>query len=311
MDDIRTIDVVFADTSSTAGRNPAIPISPLRSVGPSPIENQICLYNDIHIGKCSEELWTQVFAACRPAGFSHSPCPQFGQRYAFWNRNPAEPSGYDWDSDHSLQTAVALSRLVHPTSIGLEYSARVKLHSTGQVKEIIPGPVNGPLAQAYVADTATHNWLTEADAKALRQLLGSFYAVSADLPPRLRRALWNHEYAAVLSWMEVRWTVVATALEALIHTDRERSTKQFVNRVTALATRVGVDFSHRDAEQAYDYRSSLAHGDGIGDSDDAVIDLYCRMEAVLRASIRAALEDITFRDIFRDKEQIRGQFPLT
>jgi hypothetical protein len=251
-----------------------------------------------------------VFTACRPRGQSFDPVPQFGQLYALWNDDPADPSEFSWDPDQSLATAVALSRLIHPTSIGFEYSARVIFGSDNRIKQIIPGPVSGLLAHAYVTPTAPRNWLTDNDVSVLRSLLASFHVVSADLPPRVQRALWNHEYAFTVQWIEVRWTVVATALESLVHTDRRQSTKQFIDRVTALANRVGVSFSPGDAGRAYDLRSSLAHGQGLGTGDDATTALYCRMEEVLRASVRLAIQDAAFRDIFRIDDQIRAAFPL-
>jgi hypothetical protein len=251
-----------------------------------------------------------VLTACRPQGYSFAPTPLFGQLYALWNENPADPTGFNWDPDQSLATAIALSRLIHPTSTGFEYSARVIFKHNDSLKQIIPGPVSGLLAHAYAAPTAPRNWLTDNDVSVLRSLLASFYAASADLPPRVQRALWNHEYAFTVQWMEVRWTVVATALESLVHTDRHQSTKQFVDRVTALANRVGISLSPRDAERAYDLRSSLAHGQGLGTGDDATTVLYYRMEEILRASVRLAIQDAAFRNIFRTDDRVRAAFPL-
>src|SRR5262245_22343261 len=104
-------------------------------------------------------------------------------------------------------------------------------------------------------------------------------------PHVFQRAFWNYAYAFWVQWIDIRWTVVATALESMVHTDRPKSTKQFVDRVTALANRVSVGFSRSDAEQAYDLRSSLAHGQGLGTGNAATTALYCRMEEVLRASV--------------------------
>ncbi len=296
----RTVDIVFATTAGTNGE-----MSPSQ-----PIRTGTQLYKGVQIGRQSNELWKAVLTACRPPGCSFTPRLQFGQRYAFWNDNPAKPSEFNWDPDQSLATAVALSRLIHPTSIGFEYSARVIFSPDNRIKQIIPGPVSGLLAHAYVAPFATRNWLTENDVAALYSLLASFHAASADLPPRVQRALWNHEYAAALQWIDVRWTVVATALETLVHTCRRQSTRQFIDRVTTLANRVGVSFSREDAEGAYDLRSSLAHGQGFGTEDDATTTLYCRMEEVLRTSIRTAIQDAAFRDIFRNDDQIREEYPL-
>lgn len=300
MGKLRTIDIVFVTTSRTDGE----------MLVPKPIRTKTQLYQDIQIGLQSNELWKAVFAACRSRGHSFDPVPQFGQLYALWNDNPVDPSEFNWDRDQSLATAVALSRLIHPTSISFESSARVMFGPDSHIKQIIPGPVSGLLAHAYVAPSAIRNWLTDSDVLALCSLLTSFHATSANLPPRVQRALWNHEYAAALQWLDVRWTVVATALESLVHTDYRQSTKQFTDRVPVLANRVGVNFSQKDAKQAYNLRSSLAHGQEFGTGDDTTTALYCRMEEVLRAAIRMAIQDTAFRDIFRSEDQIRAELPL-
>jgi hypothetical protein len=265
----------------------------------------------VYIGFCSKELWENVFKACQPSGYSlDPPTPLWGQLYAFWNENPTDPAELIWDPDRSLATTVALSRLIHPTSIGFKYGARVILGPDNCIKEIIPGPVSGLLADVYVAAPTARDWLADSDALALQSLLTRYHTASAALPPRVRRALWNHEFAAAIQWIDVRWTVIATALESLVHTDRSQSTRQFVNRVTALANRVGVSFSRQDAQDAYDNRSLLAHGQDLSNTDPTTTALYCRMEEVLRVAIRTAIEDDNFRDIFLDENRIRQEFPL-
>lgn len=301
MNDSRTMDIVFATTGQSVGQ----------MFGPKPVRSRTHLYQDVYIGFCGKELWGKVSKACRPAGYSFAPRPQYGQLYAFWNENPADPSGFNWDPDQRLRTAIALSRLVRPTSIGFKYAARVKFDTANQIKEIDHGPVNEFLAQAYVAHATKQNWLTDEDVVILKGLLAYFHAVSQDLPERVQRALWNHEFAAAIQWIDVRWTVIATALESLIHTDYKRSTKQFVDRVPPLAARLNLGFSPQDARDAYDKRSSLAHGQKLDTTDDTTTALYCRMEEVLRAAIRTAIEDEKFRDIFRDAARIREEFPLS
>src|SRR4030095_12011012 len=188
MGDLKTIDIVFATTSQTNGE----------IISPGPIQTPTQLYQGIYIGLQSKNLWKEVYTACRPRGYSFDPTPQFGQLYAFCNDNPANPSEYNWDPDKGLATSVVLSRLIHPTSTGFEYSARVVLSLNSQIKQIIPGPVSGLLAQAYTDPPVTRNWFTDNDVSALRILLASFYANSVNLPSRIQRALWNHEYAAAI-----------------------------------------------------------------------------------------------------------------
>ena len=300
MNDVKTVDIVFATSQQIES---GIRASDL-------IGTSAQLHQKIFIGRQNNELWEAVCTACRPRGYSFDPVPQFGQLYAFWNENPGEPSKYIWDPDENLASAVALSRLVHPTSTGFEYSARIMFNSDSKIKQIIPGPVSGFLAHAYVAPPVTRNWLTDNDVSALHNLLVDYHAISPNRSRRIGRALWNHEYAAASQYLDVRWTTIATALESLVHTDRHSSTKQFVHRVTALANRVGINFTQDDARNAYDLRSTLAHGQEVVPCEDATTDLYRRMESILRSAIRTAIHDATFRAIFDSDDNIRAEFPL-
>jgi hypothetical protein len=77
-----------------------------------------------------------------------------------------------------------------------------------------------------------------------------------------------------------------------------------------LAERLVVGFTEGDAKRAYGLRSSVVHGQGFQSLDDETLALYKRMETVLRCSIRRAIEDAVFRDIFLSEDRIRAEFPL-
>ncbi len=298
MEERRVIDIVFARASGE-GRPDDLP---------PPAKRQIQLSPNIYLGRHTNELWEAVCKACIPPGYNFEPVRWLVQLYAFWNTSPAKPAECSWDPDQSLAATVALSRLVHPNSIGFKYSARITLSSDDQIVQIVPGPVSGLLAHAFVIP-GSYDWLNDDDASALGRLCESFVRCSSVLPPRLKRAFWNCEYAAALEWVDLRWGVVATALESLVHTDRQHSTRQFVDRVAALAERLIVEFTKDDARRAYGLRSSVAHGQGFQSLDDETVALYRRMETVLRCSIRQAIEDAAFREIFMSDDTIRAEFP--
>lgn len=298
MDDREVIDIVFVRASGESRSDDL----------PPPAKQQTQLFPNIYLGRHTNELWEAVWKGCIPPGYNFEPTRWLVQRYALWNTSPARPSECNFDPNQRLATAVALSRLVHPTSIGFKYSARVT-YKSNKIGMIVPGPVSGPLADAYVVP-GSYDWLSDDDASVLSRLCVDFAQCSAELPPRLKRAFWNCEYAFALEWVDLRWGVVATALESLIHTDRYRSTRQFVDRVTELADRLSVGFTGADAKRAYDLRSSVAHGQGFQSLDDQTLALYSNMEAVLRCSIRRAIEDATFRDLFLSEDTIRAEFPL-
>ena len=202
--------------------------------------------------------------------------------------------------------SVALSRLVRPNGAGTEYSARIALTNTGKVDRIVPGPVQGILSRGYIVQPVEVPWLTATDAEALTALLEAYHA--AQLPGRVRRAFWNHEFAACTHLIDVRWTIVVTALEALIHTDRHGSTTQFKKRTAAMAEELGLSgFSEAEAATVYDLRSGLAHGDhhAVGSENTK---LYVAMERLLRVALRVAIEEPSFRAAFASPESVRARW---
>jgi hypothetical protein len=151
--------------------------------------------------------------------------------------------------------------------------------------------------------------LTEGDANRLRQCLETLG--SNPLPDRASRALWYHEYAVRTYYVEIRWVLVATALEAIVHVDRDRSTQQFKCRVSQLANELGVtglDIS--EAQRAYEHRCSLAHGQKLGQISEPDRKLYEAMESTLRLAILRAIEDEQFAALLTNEHEIRKRWPL-
>jgi hypothetical protein len=300
------LDVVV-HTSESLTDDPESP----NYVGFTP-RGRIDFSDDLWVGKLDEGIVEAVFDRCEPPGWMTKKAPRlFGQLYAFVREPaPAEPPNeYAWDSDERLQTLVALSRLVHPTSISFRYAARVFLGSGGTIRGVLPGPVTGHGSDAWIAKENHRDYLTDGDLLVLRQVTIS---LQIDLlPPRVWRALWYHEYAARTLDIGVRWTFVSTALEALVHTDRERSTRQFTQRVPQLARELGgCEFSEVDAKAAYHWRSSLSHGQGLAALSKETQDTYERMETVLRRALKRCIQEGEIAAIFSDDQTIRDRWPL-
>jgi len=269
---------------------------------------RIDLSSDLWVGKLNEEIAEAVFDGCEPMGQMTKKAPrQFGQLYAFV-RDPApvEPL-YEWDSDSRLQTCVALSRLVHPTSVSFRYAARI-LVRPGEEMQVIPGQVTGHGADAWVAKENHRDYLTNDDLVVLRQLMTGFPLEL--LPARVWRALWYHEFAARIRYLDVRWTLISTALEALVHTDRCNSTRQFTKRVPELARELGgCEFREADAKVAYDLRSSLSHGQGLVAPSKETQDIYERMETVLRQTLMRCILESEIAAIFSSDMTVRDRWP--
>jgi len=134
---------------------------------------------------------------------------------------------------------------------------------------------------------------------------------SKALPQRASRALWYHEYATRTYYVEVRWPLIATGLESLVHTDRNNSGLQFRRRVSKIAAEIGLTpFGVEQAARAYDLRSGLAHGQQLGGFTGPDRELYDLMESVLRRAILKSMEDEEFADTLNDDQKIRERWPL-
>lgn len=298
------LDVVIQTTEVTAQASPS------RLTAEPPPKRRFRLANDLWVGELDNQTAARVLDSCEPCGkWVKKPVRPYCQLYSFVRERAPAPPLHTWDSDLRLRTCIALSRLVHPTPISFEYAARITYNSDCAIREIIPGPVRGLGSEAYVVNEDRRMWLTTTDLQELKKLLKAMRA--ARLPPRVKRALWHHEFAARIQEISVRWTLICTALEALIHTDRHDSTKQFTKRVSKLAGELPtVQFSEDDAKEAYDFRSKVSHGQGLTSLKQNVRDRYERMEEVLRKSVVQAIHNQDFAKIFRNDKEIRKRWPL-
>ena len=181
------------------------------------------------------------------------------------------------------------------------------------VEEIFPAQISGISRQAFLSPSRTRDWLTDAEASVLGELVPT---IRRELPRRIHNALWHHEYASRTYYLDHRWTLVCTGLEALVHTDRNRNTAQFSLRVPQLASELGIRISEPDAIYAYDLRSRLAHGvsflsTGTSQGPTASqVQLYDRLEDTLRAAVLRGMQDKSFGDCFREDAQIRNRWPI-
>lgn len=274
-----------------------------------PLDCPFALAPDLMIDKIDPEVAERVLDMGDPTPHGMAkPVRQYAQLYSFVRTIPVPSQTYVWDEDSRLQTSVALSRLVHPTSLSLRYAARVRFGKADQVQDICLADIRGVGIDTYLADTGARDWLTQSDAEALKQLLAALD--SKNLPSRVSRALWQYEYAVRTYYVEVRWTLVATGLEALVHTDRKQSTRQFKVRVSKMATDLEIDFSEADAGNTYDIRSRLAHGGGFASLKPANRDLYGRMENTLRKALLRAIGDPSFSCVFDSDYNIRNKWPI-
>jgi hypothetical protein len=269
-----------------------------------------------------------VMNACSPRGHYFVPARQFGQLCSYVrdvDLAEAEES-LTWDRDGVLQDALMLSRLVRDNNASTQYAARVTTYEGGEQMVVYPVAPK-PFVYRLRRD---RDWLDESEAVELCDLLAAFWAVQDELPgSRVQRALFRTEYAVWLAWADTMLPILVGGLEALLKTERHEATKQFKTRVPLLAEELSIDgLSPALCEDLYDARSEWVHGThvrlftgrkevdaelGIGEAtseEKHTLADIARLQDVLRAAVRKALEDEAFREVFAEDDAIRERWPL-
>jgi hypothetical protein len=107
--------------------------------------------DDIWITLLDRSVAEEVMDCCEPRLFGMPKAVrQSPQLYAFVRVNAGDMNLWDWNPDQKLEQCVALSRLVHPTSIPLSLHAKIRLDSDGKLLESIP--IETGLPGAWIAD---------------------------------------------------------------------------------------------------------------------------------------------------------------
>jgi hypothetical protein len=276
------------------------------------LQEPLKLAEDIEVIPVDRSLAQLIFDSCDPPG--HNKGFSIDLRaplYAIVRYNaPREESLRRWDPDERLRMCLALSRLVRATSAALDYAVRIIGDLRGAMYEIVPGPVR-EFGSKACTPMPNRDWLSPDELRELQRIVERFTA--DPLPPksRLSQALWYNEYVARTYFVDIRWTLVVTALETLLSTDANQSTRHFTKRLPALADRVNAaSISNREASRIWSLRSSLVHGAKHGGLGAADFVLYEKLEDVLRATLKKAVLDLSFRSIFLDAERIAAEFPI-
>jgi hypothetical protein len=151
------------------------------------------LAEDLEIKRLDHEITKKVMELCEPNCYGvDRPIRQFAQLYSFVRSASASESIWE-QRDNRLYTCIALSRLVHPTSVGFTYHARLNLGAEGELTQCIPISLEGHPTGTWIADRDGRDWLTDGDAAELEKLVGM---MPLAVPDKVSRALWYNELTA-------------------------------------------------------------------------------------------------------------------
>lgn len=268
--------------------------------------DRFLLSNDIWIERLDEQLAKNIQTACEPPHYKISNVEQDRHLYAFVRRLPiAEKSRFEGLEE--LLAAAALSRLISPTSIGERYCAKV--FHFGLKDSPIQSIQHRGMSPDVILSGKHRDWLSFEDAKHLQKLM-PWLSKDKPMHVRVHRAYWNHEYAMRSFYLDMRWVLVVSGLEALVTIGESDLGRQFRERVGQLAGEFRVDLTDDDLRLAWTLRSKLVHAEtflyGLESRlpRSAQSELYEKLESLLRITIRRCLLDDEFGSYFQDDEAI-------
>ena len=278
---------------------------------PAYFDEPLQLAPDIVLGRFPFD--ERVLQACQSPGENWERYHEFST-YAIWHTGATYfvEGKAGFNNARRLSTVMQLSRLVRPTSLGFTRAARI-IEWDASLTEIVPSRAESRGARIFVADSSK-DWLRDTDVPALRAIIATFKPAS--LPERVNDAMRHFEYTHGLDDFNSRWPMMATAVEALVHTDERkkvysgkgmRVTDQFVYRLLNLGKLVpGTSWTEDELDQAYEDRSGFAHGRGLnGVSPDDLIRRYRSFEENVRRVLHALVLDAGLAAIFVDDDSIR------
>jgi hypothetical protein len=277
-----------------------------------PIAERYYLSDQIWIERLDGNVAKTIALACNPANYNIPIIEQEGHLYAFVRKSRLPGLFNDFGGIEELGGVVSLSRLVHPTTTGFRYAARVSLVN-GEVRRVLAQQPRGVSIDVFWSEGTHRNWMTVEDARRLKALMPYIFD-RRPLSKRIHNAYWHHEYAVRTFYVDHRWVLIFTGLDALVNIDPFQGKKKFVSRVKKIADTVGISLSNSELERAYDLRSNLVHGqhflyDFGQPLSKAEVELYDKIEETLRRTLLKTFEDASFASNFIDETSIGAFLP--
>lgn len=129
---------------------------------------------------------------------------------------------------------MAMTRLVVPHAYCTEYAGSI-VDEPGRARALSNRVSGSGKWSGWTPEPTRRNWLDPNEATAVGRVAQRYLEDREELPPRVGRALWLHEYLAQVRWLDVAWPLTVTGLEALLNTDKRDQRGQFVGRARALS----------------------------------------------------------------------------
>jgi hypothetical protein len=301
------VDLVPEYTSNPPAGVPRYPDD--GPVFPDPAE----IGRGINLGALTSDEAELILAATELRGHYFRATSSDGIRYSFSRDITADathPRRYvdisSWDADGAMYDAVVLSRLIRENAAGLARSVRFVDYESGAT-QVVPQEFH-EAAHTYRLPLVERDWLDDADAAALRELLALYWERRGALPHRVTRALHRAEFSVWTRQADLAIPLIVAGFEALITTRIGKLTANFKRRLPMLAEIVGIEGVNEEfAERLYVARSDGVLGRQVdfveGWTDDAIRD-FRLAQRLLRRVVRRLIESQEFSEHFTEKATI-------
>jgi len=225
-----------------------------------------------------------------------------------------EDDDQDWRG--RLELALALSRLIRASTLGLEVWGRGHRGIDGELDRI---SVNYG-APALKAPGAAW-WLLPGEWDDVARWLGlldagaspiSWLGLDDRLSPRVANALRLMGKAAFQDTAQLRYLICVPALEGMVVQGATRGVGRiFTERLLQVANEVRYPIFEDDLAAIYERRSAVAHeGMFRGQTPADVVEYSTKLDRLLAAILRRCIEDPDFCAAFQDLETVQQRWPV-
>jgi|GEM_PF-5426416 len=267
---------------------------------------------------------TDILNECEPStkwqGKSgHQVNRMYTPHYVVVNENVEQPESNNWDvgNKSTLTSLIFLSQLIHNSAIGFVHVARLrKSERTGW--DIFPLTLPRPVYNVGGCRLHLTSWEWEETYQLKTELDLLYSRLPNERTRRIRNAIWYRSKIATEFYIELRWTMLITAFEALTGFWSLRGVgrqfpgrgDQLKNSIARLSKECNFDLTEEDIAAAWELRSTIVHGQPLPNSNPGVLSRvefdrnYLGFERLLDRSLRTIIMDSGLQSIFTTDSQL-------
>ncbi len=221
------------------------------------------------------------------------------------------------DADGRLDLALALSRLVTPSTLGLDVWGKASRGIDGTLTRIEVG--YGPLAYKGEGDKW---WVWPAEWTQVRDLFSildqgaraSWLRLDSTFPKCVANAIRLFGHSALHGNAQLRYLLLVPALEGMVVPKQRRIgqiTRVFRERLKKVCDEIRFPITENELSTIYQNRNDVAHA-GLFQNPEPHVLLHCKkLEGMLRAILTRSIQDPSFARAFENNASLQNRWKVT